>query len=660
MKIRVSITAAIVAFGFITTIGFAAILITSGYALRELRVGGPLYSQIKLGNDLVADILPPPAYVIEAYLETTLALRDPSNLATSQKKLAQLHAEYSDRHSFWMKSDLEPKLKNKITTTSHADVQKFWSIIGKEILPALARNDKAAAERAYLTLMSTYGAHRAVIDDIVKGANTLNSDLELTATRRVDNFTTAVWTVSGLVLLLIAAGILGIATGVIRPMVRLTAAMREMAAGNLTMTIPGANRGDEIGDMAKAIVVIRANAEEKTQAELDAERNRERMTEEAKRKSLRGMADTVERETNGAVGEVSTRTDRMAENAVRLNDSAELLKVNSGSVAAAAEEALANAQTLTAAAEELGASITEISHQINSSRALTIEAVETSARAQATIEKLSEATVRVGAVTNLISEIASQTNLLALNATIEAARAGEAGRGFAVVASEVKSLAQQTAKATSEIAQQINEITDATRASVNSIGAIGDVIRNVEQSSALIAAAMEKQTIVTQEISRTVVESTQAAREVASQIVMVSNEAAETGRCAAEIRDGTADIASKVGDLRATLVRVVRTSTRDVERRGSARVDIDRRATLLVGGRSHEVMVKNLSDRGAMIAGRVTDGRMDVPIVLQIEGIAAKLSGVIARCDADATLVTFQLTSAVSDLVAGLTRQRAA
>ena len=168
---------------------------------------------------------------------------------------------------------------------------------------------------------------------------------------------------------------------------------------------------------------------------------------------------------------------------------------------------------------------------------------------------------------------------------------------------------------------------------------------------------MEKQTVVTQEISRTVVESTQAAREVASQIVMVSNEAAETGRRAAEIRDGTADIASKVGDLRATLVRVVRTSTTDVERRGSARVDIDRRATLLIGGRSHQVTVKNLSDRGAMIASRVADARMGLPMVLQIDGIATKLSGVIARCDTDATLVTFQLTSAVSDLVAGLTTQ---
>jgi methyl-accepting chemotaxis protein len=203
---------------------------------------------------------------------------------------------------------------------------------------------------------------------------------------------------------------------------------------------------------------------------------------------------------------------------------------NSSSVAAAAEEALANAQTVAQASSHLSASITEIAAQVNSSRALTLEAVTASIQAQSTIAKLSEAAAKVGVVTSLISEIASQTNLLALNATIEAARAGEAGRSFAVVAAEVKSLAEQTAKATSEIAQQITEIQDATEASVASIVGIGEVIRNVERVSSIIAGAIEKQSTVTVEISRTVEETSLAAREVAAQIVSVSNEAAETGR----------------------------------------------------------------------------------------------------------------------------------
>jgi phage host-nuclease inhibitor protein Gam len=265
------------------------------------------------------------------------------------------------------------------------------------------------------------------------------------------------------------------------------------------------------------------------------------------------------------------------------------------------------------------------------------------------------------AVTNLISEIASQTNLLALNATIEAARAGEAGRGFAVVASEVKSLAEQTAKATSEIAQQITEIQEATRESVTSISAIGDVIRSVESFSSKIAAAMEKQSAVTLEISRTVGESSQAAREVATQIVNVSTEAVETGRRATEIRDGSAEIAGKVDALRSTLVRVVRTSTADVDRRISLRKEIDRHGTVETGGVSHKVTVRNLSEGGGMIVDAMPDVRVGATVNFRIDGVAASLNGVVARNDQDGTLIRFELTDAeqklVNELVSG---QRAA
>ncbi len=453
---------------------------------------------------------------------------------------------------------------------------------------------------------------------------------------------------------LLLGGIVGLQTirAVTRPLGRLNATMDEIAQGRLNSRVI-VERDDETGIALRNIQAMQA----KLGFEMEERRDRARIADEEKSKALNDMAETVERETNAAVGEVSGQMERMASNAALMNDSAATVGTNSGSVAAAAEEALANAQTLTHAASQLSASITEIAHQVSSSRTLTIEAVTTSTKAQATIGKLSEAAGKVGAVTSLISEIASQTNLLALNATIEAARAGEAGRGFAVVASEVKSLAEQTAKATSEIAQQISEIQEATRESVTSISAIGDVIRNVEAVSSQIASAIEKQNAVTLEISRTVEESTQAAREVASQIVNVSNEAIETGRRAAEIRDGSAEIAGKVDSLRETLVRVVRTSTSDVDRRTSTRVHVERNGTVEAGGRVHRVVIHNLSSGGAMIINAPPEVGVASPVMLTVDGIKPSLDGVIARSDQNGTLITFKITEAtrklVEDLVAG-------
>ena len=458
---------------------------------------------------------------------------------------------------------------------------------------------------------------------------------------------------------LVVIGLLGAVTLMIArkmssALVAMTSSVTKLGEGDFGIELPGLDRGDELGDMARSIEQFKVKAAEKARNEAIQEEERRQIAEQNKGKALKEMAETVERETNTAVGEVATGTDRMAKNAVMMTETALLLGKNSSSVAAAAEEALANAQTVAKASSQLSASIADIASQVNSSRELTLQAVTASTAAQATIAKLSEAAGKVGAVTNLISEIAGQTNLLALNATIEAARAGEAGRGFAVVAAEVKSLAEQTAKATSEIAQQITEIQDATQASVTSIAGIGEVIRNVEAVSSTIARAIEEQNIVTIEISRTVEETSLAAREVASQIVSVSNEATETGRRATEIRDGSVEIASKVDALRATLVRVIRTSTSDVDRRISSRLDIRRSATLKMQGRSGTVTVRDLSLGGAMIDEALPNTPINTPVILAIDGIAAELAGIVARKEENGTLVTFQLSEGATKVLQSL------
>lgn len=440
----------------------------------------------------------------------------------------------------------------------------------------------------------------------------------------------------------------------------MTAALVQLGQGHFDIKLPGLSRADEIGDMARSIEQFKVKAAEKAREEAVAEEQRRQLAEQIKTAALKEMAETVERETNAAVGEVASGTNRMADNAASMSDTALTLEQNSSSVAAAAEEALANARTVAKASAQMAASITAIASKVSSSRDLTRQAVAASADAQATIAKLSQAAEKVGAVTNLISEIAGQTNLLALNATIEAARAGEAGRGFAVVASEVKSLAEQTAKATSEISQQISEIQESTRASVLSICAIDEVIQSVESVSTSIADAIEEQNATTLEISRTVEETSVAAHEVAAQISSVSREAVETGRRASDIRDGSVDIARKVDDLRTMLVRVIRTSTSDVDRRLSSRLELQRRGTLASAGRTQDVRVQDISLGGARLDDVASAWPVDTQVHLRIEGIPFGLTGTIANANGSSVIVRFALKPDDADVLKSYLQTRQA
>src|ERR1041385_8109329 len=214
MKLRLTIARAMALFGLVTAAGLAAVVFTGIYALSDVKVGGPLYNQIKLGNDLIADILPPPEYVIEAYLEATLVLHDPAQLAAHRDRLAQLKKEYDERWDFWGKSDLDPTLKAKLVEKSDSEVRRFWTAIQDGLLPALAKGDSAAAAKSYAEITARYAAHRAIIDDIVKQTNDQNAATEVAATGRVSTFTLLLWGVSAAVFLVIGAGIFGVAFGV--------------------------------------------------------------------------------------------------------------------------------------------------------------------------------------------------------------------------------------------------------------------------------------------------------------------------------------------------------------------------------------------------------------------------------------------------------------
>ena len=317
--------------------------------------------------------------------------------------------------------------------------------------------------------------------------------------------------------------------GVSRPMTRLNGALGEMAGGNLDVVIPGASRGDEIGDLAKTVTVIRENAEQKAREEAEAKVKQDLMAAQRRKEEMIKLADDFE----GAVGEivetVSSASTELEASAGTLTSTAERAQELTTMVAAASEEATANVQSVASATEEMASSITEISRQVQESARMANEAVDQARTTNERVSELSKAAARIGAVVELINTIAEQTNLLALNATIEAARAGDAGRGFAVVASEVKALAEQTSKATGEIGQQITGIQAATQESVGAIKAISTTIEKLSEISSTIAAAVEEQGAATQEISRNVQQAAQGTHQVSSNITDVQRGAGETG-----------------------------------------------------------------------------------------------------------------------------------
>jgi len=323
--------------------------------------------------------------------------------------------------------------------------------------------------------------------------------------------------------------------GIARPMTRLNGALGQMAGGNLDIVIPGADRGDEIGDLAKTVTVIRGNAEQKARDEAEAKIRQDQVAAQQRKADMIKLADDFE----GAVGEivetVSSASTELEASAGTLTSTAERAQELTTMVAAASEEASTNVQSVASATEEMASSVNEISRQVQESARMANEAVDQARRTNDRVSELSKAAARIGDVVELINTIAEQTNLLALNATIEAARAGEAGRGFAVVASEVKALAEQTAKATGEIGQHITGIQAATQDSVNAIQEISGTIERLSEISSTIAAAVEEQGAATQEISRNVQQAAQGTQQVSSNITDVQRGASETGSASAQV-----------------------------------------------------------------------------------------------------------------------------
>ena len=424
----------------------------------------------------------------------------------------------------------------------------------RQALTKLIENSKAIDQ---LTVEMTESA--AAID---KGTSAMKSDLLADQKRLEGESHGTIGETEQLILMLAAGGfVLGViwafllGKGISRPIGAMCAAMRELAAGNFEVVLPGLGRKDELGEMAAAVEEFKVQAVAKAERDAATQEAQNKASSAARRTELIRFADEFEAAVGSIVSNVSASAVQLETAASTLTRTAETTQSLSSHVAGASEEASSNMQSVASATEELSASVNEIGRRVKESSQIAEAAVQQAERTDARIGKLSRAAQEIGDVVKLITAIAEQTNLLALNATIEAARAGDAGRGFAVVASEVKSLASQTAKATDEISSHISGMQGATQESVAAIKEIGGTIGKISDIASTIANAVEQQSSATQEIARSVQNVAQGTQEAAASVMQVNRGATETGSASEEVLNSARSLSTESTRLREELDR---------------------------------------------------------------------------------------------------------
>lgn len=353
-------------------------------------------------------------------------------------------------------------------------------------------------------------------------------------------------------LIAIVAGAVIVLAGVIRPIGAMTDAMTRIARHDLDVVIPG-SRQDEIGAMAAALEIFRENLA--TAGRLEAERRTSRERREKRQQEIERLIAGFDGSAAAAIGTLSSASLVLQQTAQSMAASAEETQRQATAVAAASSEASANVQSVASAAGQLAGSIDEIGRQVSESAQIAGAAAKEAVHANTQIQDLTVAVQKIGDVVKLINDIAGQTNLLALNATIEAARAGEAGKGFAVVASEVKSLANQTAQATGDIAQQVQGVQNATGAAVAAIANISAIVDRVSRLSSSIAAAVAEQEAATRDVACNVGDASKGTADVASNIIGITVAARESGKASALMLDGAVDVGRQGDAMRAEIDR---------------------------------------------------------------------------------------------------------
>jgi len=536
-------------------IGYVIFGSVSFSTLNNLRINGNLYNQIITSKDLIADVLPPPGYIIESYMDVLQMVdeTDPIQMDYFSAELRRLQADYEERHQFWVNEPLLElgELRSAMLTGTYYPASKFYNIVFSQFIPALQNGDREYARKlAYGELKVLYTTHRKSVDQVVLGAKEKYEKTETLANIAIQRDTKLLFTIALVVIAAVVILSWVIRTSITHPLHAVVGALSKMEKGDMTVRTD-LERGDELGTLSKALDSLSARLQTIFKnLQLNS-------------KTLAGSAEelsSIGKQVTNATEQVNVNINAMASNATQAS-------VNADEVAGTAEEMSTNMNSIASAVEEMSASISQIANNASEANRIADEATVKSSKATETMNKLGSAAKEIGHVTDVIKKIADKTNLLALNATIEAASAGNAGKGFAVVAGEIKELANQSAKNADDIAKRIDSIQIGTGEAVMVINDVSEIIAKINHSVEIISNHVDQQTKASNEIANNVAQVNIGAKRVASAIGEVAKGSKDMSRSAEavaknsistqstqQINQGADELAKLASDLKSVLI----------------------------------------------------------------------------------------------------------
>ncbi|WP_064713195.1 methyl-accepting chemotaxis protein [Rhizobium bangladeshense] len=529
-----TIARSLVAFGVAVSTGLFMSIGLQQSALERLKVNGPVYEQVVYGKDLIADILPPPLFVVESYMLSFEASKFPELTETNLAKIASLKAAYDDRRAYWKTTRLPQALKDELENGVLTKGDAFWNVMNREIIPALKAKDEDKARGAIEQLRVAFHTHQDAVEKLVAHSDAFLKGEEKNAASEIVTWTIYAGAAGFGSFALLLAGLYFLRRRAIVPLDGMKAYMGNLAEGDFSTEVPYSDRSDEIGAMSKAVAVFRRNALERQDAQKretalrdhEFQRERSQMAEKAAEEQRRETV--IEELTYGldqlSLGNLNCRITTAFAPAyetlrAKFNDSLDALCVSMAEVAQTSRQVGSSSSGITDAADSLAlrteqqaAMLEEATSALGEMNARAKDAsnhagkatgmmAETRSSAEhsaaivrdaiAAMQKIEGSSTQIGEIVNVIDEIAFQTNLLALNAGVEAARAGEAGKGFAVVAQEVRELALRSANAAKEIRSLISTSSSQVSTGVELVNRTGKALMEiegqVEQVAGLIA-----------------------------------------------------------------------------------------------------------------------------------------------------------------------------